>query len=103
MRTGPTVMLNDMMTRALRDDSTLVVFDAKELKEAERRSRETWQRICDAIKFNTNIRELLLRDCSIDDMGAVVLSEGLAQNNRIVHADLQYNNIGDAGASAIVC
>ena len=54
-----------------------------------------------ALEVNDSVRELDLRNNSINHEGARVLSQGLSLNTTLHKLDLRWNGIGDAGAAAI--
>eukprot|EP00928_Gymnodinium_smaydae_P035300 TRINITY_DN24866_c0_g1_i1.p1 TRINITY_DN24866_c0_g1~~TRINITY_DN24866_c0_g1_i1.p1 ORF type:complete len:263 (+),score=32.39 TRINITY_DN24866_c0_g1_i1:84-872(+) len=58
--------------------------------------------IAKALSKNTYVRHLDLRDCGIDDEGAVTLFDSLRHNRSVEELDLGNNQIGPAGYRALI-
>mmetsp|Transcript_32510 Transcript_32510/g.65377 ORF Transcript_32510/g.65377 Transcript_32510/m.65377 type:complete len:1503 (+) Transcript_32510:171-4679(+) len=58
-------------------------------------------RLAEALADNTQVRQLWLRDCGVDDDGAMALASCLEQNMTIVDLFLGSNHIGDEGLKSI--
>ena len=61
------------------------------------KSLENTIALSDALKKNTVIKNLILRECEITDGGAEALGQALAENQCIEELDLQQNHLSSAG------
>lgn len=55
------------------------------------KSTEKVQQLCEAIRGNTSVTELKLKDCAINDEGCTVLGTMLETNESITNIDLSQN------------
>ena len=57
--------------------------------------------LAEAMKVNTTLTQLVLRQNNIGDAGAASLAEAMKVNTTLTQLDLLGNNIGDAGATSL--
>lgn len=56
--------------------------------------------IADALKFNTDLQVLSMKECYREYSGAAILAEALKDNKALLELDLESNRIGNEGALA---
>ncbi|XP_041430887.1 glutamate-rich protein 3 [Xenopus laevis] len=60
-----------------------------------------WEEVCDALRTNTNINNILLDENDLGDKGAQLLAEAIRVNTSLITIDLDGNGIGDKGGEAL--
>ncbi|CAK9045930.1 unnamed protein product [Durusdinium trenchii] len=65
------------------------------------KSLENTIALSEALKKNTVIKTLVLRECEITDAGAEALGQALAENQTIEDLDLQQNHLSNAGVISL--
>lgn len=62
---------------------------------------ESMATLVGALRENSSVKTLVLRQCGLNDAAAAEIGELLAQNHVIEELDLEHNNISSSGAIAI--
>lgn len=83
------------------NDETLTSLDLTKSASFCMKSLDNTVQLCEALKRNTVIKSVCLRECEIVDAGAQAIAEVLEVNHTIEEFDLQLNYITQEGVNAI--
>ena len=93
-----TAALDASIARVAANDSTLTslfVLPNQSLPTAQ------WQALCQALKTNTQLRELYASGHAIDEVGALILAEALMDNTALEKLCIGNSTFGDEGVAAV--
>ena len=91
----------ETVTRVQANDPALTVVDMSNSAAMQCKVSEYTTQLCDALKSNTQVKELRLENCGIGDRECETLSEVLKANSVITFIDLQKNCVNNDGATAL--
>lgn len=80
------------------NDKSLIEVDLTKNASYCMRSLENTQALCEALKANTCVKTLVLRQCEMVDAAAEALAEALAVNSSVEDLNLEQNHITTKGA-----
>mmetsp|Transcript_18839 Transcript_18839/g.35329 ORF Transcript_18839/g.35329 Transcript_18839/m.35329 type:complete len:271 (+) Transcript_18839:72-884(+) len=84
-----------------KNETGLETLDLTKNASFQMKALENTRSLAEALKKNTIIRTLILRECEISDSGAEALGAALAVNTGIEDLDLQQNHLSTGGAISI--
>lgn len=83
------------------NDPSLTELDLSGNSSYQMKSAEYTKRIGEALKTNTHIKRVTLKNVGIDDVSVIPIAEAIKVNKIVEFIDLEKNKIGSAGAEAI--
>lgn len=83
------------------NDASLQVLDLTKSASFCMKAEENTRLLCEALKTNTSITKLILRECELNDAGMEALAEALKVNHVIEEIDLSKNHISTAGGMCL--
>lgn len=93
--------LESAISRLKNDDATLTELDLSGNALFQQSSLDFTTRICSAIRDNTHLQKLILRELFISDDGFVLLANSLRSNQYITHLDVSLNRLDKKGITAM--
>jgi len=91
----------ETVQRVQANDPALTVVDLSNSAAMQCKVSEYTAQLCEALKVNTNVKELRLENCGIGDRECEVIATALKVNSAIAFLDLQKNRVNNEGASSI--
>lgn len=83
------------------NDAGLETLDLTKSASFRMKSVENTLALCEALKKNTVIKTVVLRECDIVDAGVEAIGEVLGENHHIEELDLQTNKVSTKGAISL--
>mmetsp|Transcript_37997 Transcript_37997/g.68726 ORF Transcript_37997/g.68726 Transcript_37997/m.68726 type:complete len:275 (+) Transcript_37997:107-931(+) len=90
-----------IIEQVAKNDAGLTTLDLSKSASFCMKSLENTLALSEALKTNTVIKTVIMRECEIVDEGAAALAEALAVNSTIEELDLQTNKLSTTGAISI--